>query len=127
MFEYYSESSLTVAGSNVNCNGNENQLLNCGIDITDPSCDSDLNDAGIVCAPLLTETDPSCEDGQLRLVDGDTELEGRVEVCINRAWGTVCSTGFSEDEAEVVCSQIGVLYNGEGVLFCSWFMSNYIS
>lgn len=113
VFEYYSESSLAVAGSSINCNGNENKLLNCGIDIVNPSCVSNLNDAGVACAPLSTESDPSCQDGQLRLVDGGTELEGRVEVCINRAWGTVCSTGFSEDEAEVVCSQIGVLHNGE--------------
>ena len=30
-----------------------------------------------------------CEDGEIRLVGGSTVLEGRVEVCINNAWGGV--------------------------------------
>ena len=46
-------------------------------------------------------------------MDGDNNLEGRVEVCINRAWGTVCETEFSADDAEVVCRQRGECYNGK--------------
>ena len=29
--------------------------------------------------------------------------EGRVEVCINQAWGTVCNQRFDEDDAGTVC------------------------
>ena len=31
----------------------------------------------------------SCTIGDFRLVDGDSEMEGRVEVCSNGVWGAV--------------------------------------
>lgn len=30
---------------------------------------------------------------------------GRVEVCVNNAWGDVCSNSFNSPEADVVCNQ----------------------
>ena len=50
----------------------------------------------------------SCEDGAMRL-EGNNDLEGRLEICINNAWGTVCREGFSSDEATVVCRSLGFL------------------
>ena len=46
----------------------------------------------------------------MRLVGGSNPLEGRVEVCINRAWGTVCDNGFSSEDATVICNQLGLPY-----------------
>ena len=48
-----------------------------------------------------------CEYGDLRLVDGTTDLEGRVEICINETWGTVCDGGWSTFDAIVACRQLG--------------------
>lgn len=52
-----------------------------------------------------------CSDGDIRLVGG-TILSGRLEVCLNNAWGTVCGEGFTEDDAQVVCNQTGLPHNG---------------
>ena len=59
-------------------------------------------------------TPANCSDGDVRLVDGSVNYEGRVEVCINRVWGTVCSTTYRYNyanwdlnDAKVVCRQLG--------------------
>ena len=43
----------------------------------------------------------------MRLVDGSTIHDGRVEVCINQAWGSICSSGWSSQDVFVVCKQLG--------------------
>ena len=53
-----------------------------------------------------------CDDGDLRLVGGATSREGRVEVCDNEMWGTVCDDFWGAPEAQVVCWQLG--YGREG-------------
>lgn len=65
-----------------------------------------------------TLQDKECITGALRLVGGSNELEGRLEICINRAWGTVCSDSFSESDAKVVCRQLGAPFNGELDYLC---------
>ncbi len=52
-----------------------------------------------------------CSDGNLRLEDGSSDIEngtreGRLEICINNAWGTVCNTFFNIPDAEVACHQL---------------------
>ena len=59
-----------------------------------------------------TTSDGNCSNGDLRLVNGSNILEGRVEICINNAWGTVCTSSISEDDTEVICRQIGQLPPG---------------
>ena len=68
---------------------------------------------GCCCADI--ELLPSdCSDGDVRLVSGNNPLEGRLEVCFNHVWGTVCDNGFNADDAEVVCNQLSLVpFQGE--------------
>ena len=43
-------------------------------------------------------------------MNGSDQSEGRVEICINNAWGTVCNNLFSKADAQVVCTQLGGFY-----------------
>ena len=46
-------------------------------------------------------------DGELRLVGGPSEREGRVEMCYGEVWGSICDTQWNSLDAAVTCSQLG--------------------
>ena len=55
----------------------------------------------------ITHYTVSCTNGDIRLRGGTNRYEGRVEICNNNAWGTVCDDSWSTFDARVVCRQLG--------------------
>lgn len=69
--------------------------------LTDP-CDWELSSC-------LYWTEDTCVEGDVRLVGGSDAKEGRVEICRDNVWGTVCNDGWNDDNnAFVVCNQLGL-------------------
>lgn len=54
-----------------------------------------------------------CNNGDVRLSQGDFDYEGNVQVCFNGNWGTVCHDGWDYRDATTVCRTLG--YNGTAI------------
>ena len=60
----------------------------------------------LLCAGKL-HAEQCSKEASMRLVNGPTVHCGRVEVCHDGVWGTVCDDRFGRYDADVVCRTIG--------------------
>ena len=56
-----------------------------------------------------------CVQGDIRLRGGSNSSEGRVEICNNNVWGTVCDDFWGTPDANVACRQLGFASTGNVV------------
>ena len=71
---------------------------------------------------IANTTQPvSCKTGDIRLFGGTKDYEGRLEVCINQVWGTVCSRSWGSTDTRVACRQLGHLESLFKILVTSTF------
>ena len=127
------QTSSTVL-TDVNCFGNESSLLDCAA-INSSDCISQ-EIATVTCQGSRVHCFDSnfsiffvclwriegaivredCRDGDIRLVNGSNRLEGRVEVCFNNVWGTICDERFNSDDALVICNQLSLPFESMHVM-----------
>ena len=138
---YFGSSSYgPVSIGSIQCSGSETRLQDCGLSQTPGSACTHSRDAGITCvgkrpimnaqlAKLMVDTvfltDLVCPSGDIRLVGGSVADEGRVELCLNNAWGTICDDGFDVNDANVICRQLGYPDHGKYNYVADGTQQNY--
>ena len=91
----------------VNCVGTELRLVDCPANpLGTHDCFHSL-DIGVTC------TGSTCTQGAVRLQGSSVADEGRVEICNNNIWGTVCEMSWDNVDASVVCRQLGLPHTGK--------------
>ena len=123
----FGEGTGPIILDEVQCAGTESTLLNCPANQIGMHDCGHYEDAGIVCLPPISNYafvshdisnnnfnySADCTTGAIRLVNGAHEAEGRVEVCNNNVWGTVCDDSWGAVDASVACREAG--YSAQGL------------
>ena len=122
---FYGQGSGPVYLDNVNCFGNETRLADCAS--TAASSCPHSQDAGVQCraecksrklyliVKRFIHVIPCvvlCNNSDIRLAGGADQYEGRVEICFNETWGTICDGSWSTNDANVACRQLGFAATG---------------
>ena len=95
----------------VNCTGMESDISSCPtsqLGVVSPVCQDPNRAAGVRCTPVPG----SCINDQARLVDGPAFNEGRLELCSDNQWLSVCDAGFTSETAYDVCNSRLLLTGG---------------
>eukprot|EP00105_Crassostrea_gigas_P042487 XP_019926635.1 PREDICTED: deleted in malignant brain tumors 1 protein [Crassostrea gigas] len=98
----YGPGSGPIWLDDVNCEGSEISIDKCQHGVWGSHICYRGKEVSINCSP---------NDTLIRLVGGDTESEGRLEVYKLGKWGTVCDSSPNDNLAAVVCRSLGFPWN----------------
>ena len=56
---------------------------------------------------LVRSTTDNCSNGEIRLINGQSDAEGLVEICYGSSWGSLCPSSWDNNDAKVACRQLG--------------------
>ena len=67
-----------------------------------------------------------CANGELSLVDGFSDYEGRLEMCYNNVWGTICDDYWTQSSTNVACRKLGLGVSTHSVYFIIFNMQFWV-
>ena len=139
---YFGQGTGPIQLDNVQCSGTEQRLLSCshlrshncghyedaGVYCSSTVGERILYTQKYICKQIYNNSSNiiiiismynklymsflACSHGSLRLVGGSSATQGRVEICLNSQWGTVCDDFWGTSDAWVVCRQLGYSTSG---------------
>ncbi|XP_078059633.1 scavenger receptor cysteine-rich type 1 protein M130-like [Mustelus asterias] len=94
---FFGEGNGSIWNDINECIGNEMRLSDCPVVSWGHHFCTHRNDAGVIC---------SGDDWQMRLANGGSVCDGRVEVYHGGVWGRIVDTQWNFEDADVVCRQL---------------------
>ncbi|XP_041372563.1 deleted in malignant brain tumors 1 protein-like [Gigantopelta aegis] len=98
----FGQGSGPVFFQSLSCMSSESSILDCRVNPSGNKNCSHSEDSGVICQT------GHIDKSAIRLVNGPSEHEGRVEIFHNGQWGSICDDGFNDKEAWVVCRNLGL-------------------
>uniref|UniRef100_A0A8I3WPR2 Scavenger receptor cysteine-rich type 1 protein M130 n=1 Tax=Callithrix jacchus TaxID=9483 RepID=A0A8I3WPR2_CALJA len=93
---HFGEGSGQIWAEEFQCEGHESHLSLCPVASRPDGTCSHSRDVGVVCSRYT----------EIRLVNGKTPCEGRVELKTLGTWGSLCNSHWDIEDAHVLCQQL---------------------